>query len=202
MMNLFFVFMNFHSLIVQCFELLIQLYSFTGGSICNTGLQISNCSAVTSLLFMHIIGTDTGNGVRLIAVHINQALEAVLLAAVKQPVYRAFLINLAVVGVEVIQEVIPNHILRLTLAAQCIGNEFQVFVQRILTIHYFYELHKTTDDVIFKILVIADIQSAIFAGVNLDDDEKMTADQERILKHIVKSFQISENMNGTEEKGV
>ena len=46
------------------------------------------------------------------------------------------------------------------------------------------------------------LQSAIFAGVNLDDDEKMTADQERILKHIVKSFQISENMNGTEEKGV
>lgn len=46
------------------------------------------------------------------------------------------------------------------------------------------------------------LQSAIFAGANLDDDEKMTADQERILKHIVKSFQISENMNGTEEKGV
>lgn len=38
------------------------------------------------------------------------------------------MINLAMVGVEVAQEVIPNHILRLTLAAEGIRNKFQVFV--------------------------------------------------------------------------
>ena len=72
---------------------------------------------------MHIIGTDTSNGVRLIAVHINQSLKTVLLAAVKQPVNRTFLVNFAVVGVEVIQEVVSDDLSRLTLAAQRIGDE-------------------------------------------------------------------------------
>lgn len=36
----------------------------------------------------------TGNGIRLIAVHINQRLETVLLAAVKEPIDRTLLVNL------------------------------------------------------------------------------------------------------------
>ena len=77
---------------------------------------------------MHIIGTDTGNGVRLIAVHINQSLKAVLFATVKQPINWAFLINLAMIFIKIIQEIIPNYIFRLTFAAQCVGNESQVFI--------------------------------------------------------------------------
>ncbi len=104
---------------------------------------------------MHIIGTDTGNGVRLIAVHIDQCLEAVLFTAVKQPVDRTFLVNLAMVGIKIIQEVIANHILRLTFSAQCIGNEIQVFVQCLCTIDCFHKLYEQTDNIILKIFIIA-----------------------------------------------
>ena len=122
---------------------------------------------------MHIVGTDTGNGVRLIAVHIDQRLEAVLFSTVKQPVNRAFLINLAVVGVEVAQEVIPNHVLRLPLATEGIRNEFQIFVQRICAVDGFHQLHEQTDNIILEIFIIANRDNVIlirskrniFAGI-------------------------------------
>ena len=79
---------------------------------------------------MHIVGTDAGNGIRLIPVHINQALETIFLTAVKLPINRALLINPAMVIVEVVQEVVPNDILRLTFTAQSTSNKFQVFVKR------------------------------------------------------------------------
>ena len=110
---------------------------------------------------MHIIGTNTSNGVQLITVHIDQSLKAILLAAVKQPVDRAFLINLAVVGVEVAQEVIPNHILRLTLTAEGIRNEFQVFVQCICAVNGFHKLHEQTDNIILKVFIIANRDNVI-----------------------------------------
>ena len=110
---------------------------------------------------MHIIGTDAGNGVRLIAVHIDQCLEAILFATVKQPVDRAFLIHLAMVGVEVTQEIIPNHILRLTLATQSIGNEFQVFVQHISTVNGFHKLHEQTNNIILKVFIVTNWDNVI-----------------------------------------
>ena len=61
---------------------------------------------------------------------INQALETIFLTAVKLPINRALLINPAMVIVEVVQEVVPNDILRLTFAAQSTCNKFQVFVKR------------------------------------------------------------------------
>ena len=110
---------------------------------------------------MHIISTNTGNGVRLIAVHINQSLKAVLFATVKQPVNRAFLINLAMVRIKVAQEVIPNHIFRLTFAAQSIRNEFQVFVQSICTINGFHELHEQTNNIILEVFIVANWDNVI-----------------------------------------
>ena len=56
--------------------------------------------------------------------HIDERLEAVLLAAVEQPVNRAFLINFAMVGVEAVQEVVPYNLTRRTFAAQSVGDEF------------------------------------------------------------------------------
>ena len=123
-MNLFLVGSYFSILCLQSSQLFIQLHTLASRSIGNPLFQISNGCTITSLLFMHIIGTDTGNGVRLIAVHINQSLKAVLLATVKQPVDRAFLINLAMVRIELIQKIIPNYIFWLTFASQCIGNEY------------------------------------------------------------------------------
>ncbi len=48
--------------------------------------QIGNGRAIPGLLLVDVVCADTGNRVRLVAVHIDQALEAVLLAAVKEPV--------------------------------------------------------------------------------------------------------------------
>ena len=73
-----------------------------------TGL--GKLGAVTLLLLMHIVGAQTGEKITLIAVHIAQRLETVLLAAVKEPVDRALLIGFQVVGVEVIQEVAADHL--------------------------------------------------------------------------------------------
>ena len=110
---------------------------------------------------MHIVGTNTSNGIRLIAVHIDQRLKAVLFAAVKQPVNRAFLINLAVVRVEVAQEVIPNYIFRLTLATKGIRNEFQIFVQCICTVNSFHKFHEQTDNIILKVFIVANRNDVI-----------------------------------------
>ena len=113
---------------------------------------------------MHIIGTDTGNGVWLIAVHINQCLEAVLLAAVKQPVNRTFLVNFTMVCIEIVEEVIANHILRLTFSAQCIGNEFQVFIQYLCTVDCFHKLYEQTDNIILEIFIVTNRDDVILVG--------------------------------------
>ncbi|MBQ2093210.1 MAG: hypothetical protein II190_01355, partial [Ruminococcus sp.] len=40
---------------------------------------------------------------------VDQALEAVLLAAVKEPVDRALLVNLQVIRIEIVEEVVTDH---------------------------------------------------------------------------------------------
>lgn len=66
-----------------------------------TRCQISTSRAVAGLLLVNIVGTDMGNGVRLIAVQINQTLEPVLFAGIEQPVDGPLLINLAVFGIKI-----------------------------------------------------------------------------------------------------
>ena len=110
---------------------------------------------------MHIIGTDTGNGVWLITVHIDQRLEAILFATVKQPVDRAFLINLAMIFIKIIQEIISNYIFRLTFSAQRICDEFQVFIQFFCTISCFHELHEQTNNIILEVFIVANRDNVI-----------------------------------------
>ena len=105
---------------------------------------------------MHIIGADAGNGVRLITVHIDQALEAIFLTAVKQPVDGALLVNFAVVGVEIVQEVVADDLFRLPLAAQCVCNKAQIILQRAITVYHPHKLHKAAHHVIFKVFVVTD----------------------------------------------
>ena len=78
---------------------------------------------------MDIIGTDARNGVRLVAVQVNQALEAIFLTAVKQPVDGPLLVNFAVVGIEIVQEVVADDLFRLSFAAQCVCNKAQIIFQ-------------------------------------------------------------------------
>ena len=71
-------------------ETLAHLHALTGGGGNNALLQIGNGGAVAALLLIHIVGVDTSDGVRLVAVHINQALEVVFLVGIEQPVYGPF----------------------------------------------------------------------------------------------------------------
>lgn len=92
-------------LAVQSF---VQFNTLAGRCRRNAVLHVRNGGAVAALLLMHIVGADTGNGIQLIAVHINERLETILFAAVEQSVNRAFLVNLAMVGIEVTEEIIAD----------------------------------------------------------------------------------------------
>ena len=68
------------------------------------------------------------------------------------------------VCIEIVEEVIANHILRLTFSAQCIGNEFQVFIQCLCTINCFHKLYEQTDNIIFEIFIVANRDNVILIG--------------------------------------
>ena len=61
--------------------------------------------------------------------HVDQALEAVLLAAVEEPIDRALLIYFQMICVEIIDEVTANDISGRTLSTESICNEAEVFFQ-------------------------------------------------------------------------
>ena len=100
-----------------------QLYALGCAGVVNGVTELGKLGAVTLLLFMHIVGAQPGEKIALIAVHIAQRLETVLLTAVKEPVDRALLIGFQMVGVEVIQEVAADHLAGRTLAAERVGNK-------------------------------------------------------------------------------
>ena len=59
-------------------QLLSQLDTLAGaGGSGHLFFQTFDGSTVARLLLMHIIGTDARNGIRLVAVQVNQALEAI-----------------------------------------------------------------------------------------------------------------------------
>ena len=73
---------------------------------------------------MEVVHAEIADGVRRIAMEVNQRLEAVLLAAVKQPVNRALLVGLAVVFEKVLEKVVADDFsAAVALAAQRPGNE-------------------------------------------------------------------------------
>ena len=100
-MDFFFIFLNLQRLVSEFLLLFGQLYTLRAGGVFQCVRNVIELSAVTLLLFVDIVRTHPGKEVALIPVHINECLEAVLLAAVKEPVDGAFLVGLAVVGIEV-----------------------------------------------------------------------------------------------------
>ena len=100
--NLFLVLLQLGCLILELLLLLGQLHALGCAGMVNSITELGKLGAVTLLLLMHIIGAQPGEKIALIAVHIAQRLETVLLAAVKEPVDRTLLIGFQVVGVEVI----------------------------------------------------------------------------------------------------
>lgn len=64
---------------------------------------------------MQVVDTQVADGVRRVAVQVNQRLEAVLLATVKQPVDRTLArtsdrVSLAVILEEIVQEVVADDL--------------------------------------------------------------------------------------------
>ena len=113
---------------------------------------------------MDIVGPDAGNRIRLIPVHVNEALKTVFLTRIKHPVDRPLLVDLQMVRIEVIHEVAADDILGLALAAQGISDILQILFQSLIAENYTDKLHKTANDLILKVLVIANGYDVILVG--------------------------------------
>ena len=98
--------------------------------------------------------------------HIDECLEAVLLAAIEEPIDRTLLIDFQVVGIEVVDEVIADDFTGRTLAAESVGNELEVFFQRIAAVNGFYPFHKASGDVIIEVVIVADRDDVILVRNN------------------------------------
>lgn len=91
--NLFLVFLQLGRLILELLLLFGQLHALGCTGMVNSITELGKLGAVTLLLLMYIVRAQTGEKIALIAVHIAQCLEAVLLAAVKEPVDWTLLIG-------------------------------------------------------------------------------------------------------------
>lgn len=98
--------MGDHLVIVAAlFELLLELFFPLGGSgyLAGVGAVVDHVlhpvdfGLVDTLHFVEIVHPEVADGVRRVAVEVDQRLEAVLLATVEQPVNRALLVGLAVI---------------------------------------------------------------------------------------------------------
>ena len=130
--------------------------------------QVGKLGAVALLLFVDIVGTHPGQQVPLVAVEVDEGLEAVFLATVKEPVDGPFLIGLAVVGKEVVDEVRPDNLSGGALPAQSIGDEFQVFLQGVLAVDHPDEVHELAGEVVFEVVVVADGENIV--GIDLNTE--------------------------------
>ena len=103
----------FPALLELFLELFLPLGSgshFTGvGAVVDHVLHTANLGLVDPLHLVEVVHTEVSNGVRRVAVEINQRLKAILLTAVEQPVNRPLLVNLAVILEEVLEEIITDE---------------------------------------------------------------------------------------------
>ena len=114
---------------------------------------------------MEIVHPKVADGVRRVAVEVDQRLEAVLLAAVEQPINRALLVSLAVVLKEVLEEVAADDLpATVAFAAQRPGDEVQIFFQRVRTVGGFQPVAQAGNDVVLQILFVGDGQNAVPVG--------------------------------------
>lgn len=83
--NFFLILVQLIILRLHFVQLLSQLDTLAGaGGSGHLFFQIFDGSTVARLLLVDIIGTDACNGIRLVAVQVDQALEAIFLTAVKR----------------------------------------------------------------------------------------------------------------------
>ena len=111
---------------------------------------------------MQVVDTQVADGIRRVAVQINQCLEAVLLATVKQPVDRTLAgtgnrISLAVILEEIVQEVVTDNLpAGAALIAKGFCDVIKVCFQRISTIHHLQPVAQARYNIIVQIFFIGD----------------------------------------------
>ena len=117
---------------------------------------------IHTLHLVQVVDTQVADGIRCIAMQVNQCLEAVLLATVKQPVDRTLTgasdrVSLAVILEEVVQEVIADYFpAGAALIAEGFCDIVKVGFQRISTVHCFQPCTQTRYDIIVQIFLIGD----------------------------------------------
>ena len=111
----------------KLFEVTLEFVfvGLAGGGV-YAGLGGVHAGLIEFLLLVDIADTHAGNGVLVVAVHIDQCLEAVLLSGIKEPVDWPLLVAFAVVVVELIEEVAADSLQRGALALQNVCYELQV----------------------------------------------------------------------------
>ena len=129
MVDFFLVGLQLPALVLELFLLLGEADLVRAGGVLQGVGQVGELGAVALLLLVDIVGAHPGQQIPLVAVEVDEGLEAVFLAAVKEPVDGPLLIGLAVVGKEVVDKVRPDDLPGRALSAQGVGNEFQVLLQ-------------------------------------------------------------------------
>ena len=111
---------------------------------------------------MQVVDTQVSDGIRRVAVQVNQCLKAVLLATVKQPVDRTLAgasdrIGLAVILEEIVQKVVTDNLpAGAALIAKGFCDIIEVRFQRICTVHHLQPVAQARYDVIVQIFFIGD----------------------------------------------
>ena len=115
---------------------------------------------------MDVVGPDLSEQVGGVSVHVGDGLEAVLLARIEHPVNRALLVNLEMVGVEVLQEVLADDVAgRLALSSEGVGDEAKVCLKGLLAVCGFQELDGVGDDVVVaKVVLVGDGNDGVIVG--------------------------------------
>ena len=115
---------------------------------------------IYTLHLVQVVDTQVADGIRRVAVQVNQCLEAILLAAVKQPVDRTLAgardrVGLAVILEEIVQEVVADDLpAGAALIAKGFCDIIEVRFQRICTVHHLQPVAQARYDVIVQIFFI------------------------------------------------
>mgnify|MGYP003107191456 CR=1 FL=1 len=158
--------------IFALFQLLDELFFALGGlgdlaagTVGDGIVHAGNLALVDLLHLVQVVSADGAGGVGVVAVHIDQRLEAVLFTAVVQPVDGAFLVNFYMVGVEAVQEIVADDGAGAgALSAQRLGDEGKVIFQTICAKDLFDPRHKKAGEVIGEIFFIGDGDDVVGIG--------------------------------------
>ena len=132
------------------------------GAVVDHVLHSVDLALVDPLEAVEVVHAQGSHGVGGVAVEVDQGLEAVLLAAVEEPVDGTLAgagdgIGLAVVVEEVVQEVVADDLpAGAALFAQGLGDEVQVVLQGIRTVDCTDKLDKAGDDIVLEVGLVGD----------------------------------------------